>query len=120
MGSATVAQFHFRAHGDKQVALRLNVANVRNIFQNYGLIGKDGGSHRGQSGIFGAADAYASHQGIATTNYKFIHKTLWRNKAVPEVNPNGAATGDRLFKTEIARGQQRLYLAGIAIRWLGN
>jgi hypothetical protein len=46
MGSATVAQFHVCAHRDEQIALRLNVADIGNIFQNHGLIGQDGGGHR--------------------------------------------------------------------------
>jgi len=55
---ASIAQLHFRAHGDKQVALRLYVADVRDVFQDHWLFGEDGSRHRGQSGIFCATHAY--------------------------------------------------------------
>src|SRR6478609_11006588 len=98
----------------------MNVAHVRNILQNHGLVCEESGGHRGQSGIFGATNADASHEGIATTNYEFIHKRLWRNSSVPEVNPDGSTARDRLSETGIASGKQRLCPAGTGIRWLGN
>src|SRR5690348_13938804 len=116
MGSAAVAQLHLSAHGHEKVALRMNVAHVRNIFQNHGLVCEESGGHRGQCGILGAADADASHQGIATTNYKFIHKTLWRDSSVPEVNPDGPATRDGLSELGQGPGRQRCSFAGTAIR----
>ena len=89
--SASITQLNFGAHGDEQVALRLNVAHVRDIFQDDRLVGEQGGGHRGQCGILGAANADAAHQGIATTNYKFIHKTLWPKGHGSKVNPYAAA-----------------------------
>ena len=80
MMSASVAQFNFSAHGDKQIALGLNVADVRDVFQDYGLVGQDSGSHGRQRGILGSTDADTSHQGIATT-VRYTHI------AVPDPGP---------------------------------
>ena len=76
MRGAAVAKLHIGAHRNQQVALSLNIANVRNVFQNHRFIGKDGGGHGRQGGILCATDADATHQGIAAANYKFIHKAL--------------------------------------------
>ena len=41
----SVAQFDGGTHRGQQVALGLNVANLRNVFQNDLLVGKESGSH---------------------------------------------------------------------------
>src|SRR6266700_6799579 len=97
MVSAAIAQLNFGSHGDQQVALRLYVANVRNIFQDDWFIRQDGGGHGRQSSVLGSADANAADQRIASANYKFIHKTLTRLHRVLEVNPNRPAARYRFL-----------------------
>ena len=73
MLGAAVSQFDFGAHGREQLARGLDVAHLRNIFQDYRFIGEQGSGHRRQRGIFGAADADCSQQRIAAANYEFVH-----------------------------------------------
>src|SRR5690242_10072261 len=98
MRGTAIAQFNLGAHGDQEVALGLNVANVRDIFQNDGLIGEDGGSHGREGGILCAADADAAQQGIAATYYKLVHKTFWRNGQFFEIDPNGPTARGRFLE----------------------
>ena len=71
---ASIAQFDLRTHGDEQVALGLNVADVRNVFEDYRLFREDGSRHRRKRRIFGPAYAHCSHQWVAAANYEFVHE----------------------------------------------
>src|SRR5450755_969626 len=51
---ASIAEFDFRAHGGKQVALGDDVADLGSIFENDRFIGEQSGSHGGEGGILGA------------------------------------------------------------------
>ncbi len=71
---ASVAEFDFGAHGGEQVARGLNVADLRNIFEDDGLIGEQGGGHAGKRGIFCAADAHRAEQRLSAADYEFVHE----------------------------------------------
>ena len=69
----SVTQFDFGAHGGQQFAGGLDVAHLRNIFQDDGFFSEQGRGHGRQGGVLGAADANCSQQRIAAANYKFVH-----------------------------------------------
>ena len=71
---ASVAEFDFGAHGGEQVACGLNVADLRNVFENDRLIGEQGSGHAGKSGIFRAADADGAEQRLSAANDELIHE----------------------------------------------
>ena len=54
---ASIAKFDVRTHRGQQVALRLNVSHLRNVFEHDRLVGEKSGGHAGERGIFCAADA---------------------------------------------------------------
>ena len=70
---AAVSQFDFGAHRGQQFARGFNVAHLRDIFQDDGFFGEQGGGHGRQRGVLGAADANCPQQRIAAANYKFVH-----------------------------------------------
>ena len=73
---AAIAQFDFGAHRRQQLALGLDVAHLRNVFQDDRLVGQQSRGHRGQSGILRAADAHRAQQRIAAANYKLVHRRV--------------------------------------------
>ena len=76
MLGASVAQFDFRAHGGEQFARGLDVAHLRNVFEDDRLVGEQGGGHGRQRGVLGAADADGPQQRIAAANYEFVHSEM--------------------------------------------
>ena len=74
MLGASVAEFDFGAHGGQQVARGLNVAHLRNVFEDDRFVGEQRGGHAGKRGIFRAADAHGSKQRLAAADYKFVHE----------------------------------------------
>ena len=79
MLGAAISQFDFGAHGGKQFAGGLNVAHLRNVFQNDRLFREQGSGHRRQRGVLGAADANRPQQRIAAANHKFVHRPVYSN-----------------------------------------
>ncbi len=73
MLSASVAELDFGAHGGQEIAGGLDVANLRNVFQDHRLIGEQGGGHAGQRGIFGAADADRAEQRLSAAKDELVH-----------------------------------------------
>ena len=71
---AAVAEFDFGAHGGQQVARGLDVANLRNVFEDHGLIGEQGGRHAGERGIFCAADVNGAEQRLPAAKDEFVHE----------------------------------------------
>ena len=74
MLGASVAEFDFGAHGGEQVARGLDVANLRNVFQDDRFVGEQGGGHAGKRGVLGAADANCAQQRLSAANYELIHE----------------------------------------------
>ena len=71
---ASVAEFDFGAHGGEQVARGLNVAHLRNIFEDDRLVGEQGGGHAGKRGIFCAADADGAEQRLSAADDELVHE----------------------------------------------
>jgi hypothetical protein len=72
---ASVAEFDVGSHGGEQVACGLDVADLRDVFEDDGLIGEQGGGHAGQGGIFGSADADGAEQRLSAADDEFVHKS---------------------------------------------
>ncbi len=73
MLGAAVAELDLGAHGGEQLALGLDVADLRDVFEDDLVFGEDGGGHAGEGGVFGAADTNGAEERIATANDEFIH-----------------------------------------------
>ena len=69
MLGASESEFDFGAHGGEQLACGLDVADLRNIFEDAVLIGQERGRHARESGVLGAADADCPQQGLAAADY---------------------------------------------------
>ena len=74
MLGASVAEFDLGAHGGEQVARGLDVAHLRNIFENDGFVGEQGGGHAGERGVLCAADANRAEQRISAADYELVHE----------------------------------------------
>ena len=74
MLGASVAEFNLGAHGGEQVAGGLDVPHLRDVFEDDGFVGEQGGSHAGQRGVFCAADADGAEEGFAAADDEFIHE----------------------------------------------
>ena len=70
---ASVAEFDLGAHGGEQVARGLNVAHLRNVFENDRFVGEQCGSHAGKRGVLCATDAHGAEQRLSAADYKFVH-----------------------------------------------
>ena len=70
---ASIPKFDLGAHRRQQLARGLNVAHLRNVFQNHRLIGKQRGRHAGKRGILRAADAYRPQQRLSAAYDQFVH-----------------------------------------------
>src|SRR3954462_5176052 len=73
MVRASIAKLDLGTHGDEELALGLNVPDVRNIFEDNGFIRKNGGGHRRESCVLGAADANGPEQRISAADNKLVH-----------------------------------------------
>ena len=71
---AAISELNLSAHGDQQLALRFDVADLGNVFENDFIFGEDGGGHAGKGGVLGAGDADRTEQRIAAANDKLIHE----------------------------------------------
>ena len=74
MMRAAVAQFDFGSHGRQQVASGLNVAHLRNIFENDGFFSQQSRGHARQCRILSPADANRAQKRRSAADDKFIHK----------------------------------------------
>ena len=90
--AAAVAEFDFGAHGDEQLALGLDVADLGNVFEGDFVFGEDGGGHAGKGGVFGAGDAHGADQRIAAANDEFIHG--WEGSPRDSLRPDVRRTAE--------------------------
>jgi hypothetical protein len=68
MLSAPEAEFDVCAHGGKKLARSFDVTNLRDIFENDRLIGKQGSGHAGKSGVLRATDTDGAEQRLAAAD----------------------------------------------------
>ena len=73
MLGATVPEFDFSPHRCQQLARRLYIAHLRNVFQDDGLVRENGGGHSRQGGILSPADANYPQQRISAADHEFVH-----------------------------------------------
>jgi len=76
MLSAAVPEFDFSSHGGQELARGLDVAHLRNVFEDDRFVREQSGGHRRKGGVFGAADPNCPKQRIPAANYEFIHNNL--------------------------------------------
>src|SRR5215470_10576128 len=89
---ASVAEFHFGSHGGQQIARGLDVADLRNVFEDDGLIGEQGGGHAGKCGVLCAADVDGAEERLSAADDEFIHEDesssdcsgIWRRATLTE------------------------------------
>ncbi len=53
---AAVAEFNLGAHAGEELALGLDVLDLRDVFEDDLVFGQDGGGHARESGVFGSGD----------------------------------------------------------------
>ena len=70
---AAVAEFDLGAHADEQLALGLDVADLRDVFEDDFVFGEDGGGHAGERGVLCAGDLDGAEEGISSAYDKLVH-----------------------------------------------
>src|SRR5579885_1271047 len=73
---ASIPKLNLCPHRDKQLALRLNVPHLRNIFKDHLVLGKNGRRHTRKGRVLGPAHANSTDQRIAAANNKLVHNAL--------------------------------------------
>ncbi len=73
MLGAAIAEIDLGTHGSEQFALGLDVADLRDIFEDDLIFGEDGGSHTREGGVFCSGNFDGSEEGIAAAYNKLIH-----------------------------------------------
>ncbi len=71
--SAAIAELDLGAHADEQLALSLDVANLRDVFEDDFALGKDGGGHAGKRGVLSSGDLDGAEKRVAAAYYKLVH-----------------------------------------------
>src|SRR5438045_4067269 len=74
--SASVAEFDISTHRSQQVTGGLDIAHLRDVFEDDWLVGQQGGGHAGKGGIFRAADADGAEQRLSAADDELIHRVL--------------------------------------------
>src|SRR5580704_5230066 len=70
---AAIAQINLGSHAGQELALRLDVTDLRDIFEDDLVFGEDGSGHTGKSGVFGSGDFDSAQKGVTAAYYKFVH-----------------------------------------------
>ena len=70
---AAVAELDLGAHGGEQLALGLDVADLRDVFEDDFVFGEDGGGHAGERGVLCAGDFDGAEKRVAAAYYKLVH-----------------------------------------------
>src|SRR5665213_4099107 len=81
---AAVAELDRGAHRFEQLALRLDVADLRDVFEYDLVLGEDGRGHAGERGVLCAGNFDGAEQRIAAADDEFVHLVSvdagWRRK----------------------------------------
>ena len=115
---AAVAELDLGAHGGEQLALGLDVADLRDVFEDDLVFGEDGGGHAGKGGVLGSGDFDGAEKGVTAAYNKLIHwdslrKSYEENgvawlilsgiESMPELSTKAPA-GGRGFRSNQGRG----------------
>ena len=109
MLGAAVAEFDLCAHGDKKLALGLDVADLGDVFEDDLIFGEDGGGHAGKRGVFCAGDFDGAEEGVSSAYDKLIHgvslrELRWRAGGVDGTGGcDKSGTHDRTTRNEMRR-----------------
>ena len=79
---AAVAEFDLGAHAGEELALGLDVADLRDVFEDDLVFGEDGGGHAGKGGVFGSGDFDGAEKGVAAAYYELVHSVSLRRFCV--------------------------------------
>jgi hypothetical protein len=79
---AAIAEFDLGAHAGQELALGLDVVDLRDVFEDDLVLGKDGGGHAGKGGVFRSGDFDGAEKGIAAAYYELIHLASLRRFCV--------------------------------------
>jgi len=79
---ASVTEFDLGSHGGEKIAGGLDVSYLRNVFEDDGFVGEQGGGHAGKRGIFCAADVDGAEQRLAAADDEFVHGDESLSKAL--------------------------------------
>ena len=82
MLGAAVAELDLGAHADEQLALGLDVADLRDVFEDDFAFGEDGGGHAGERGVFCSGDFDGAEKRVAAAYYELVHMTSLRGSGV--------------------------------------
>jgi hypothetical protein len=70
---AAVAELDLGAHGGEQLALGLNIADLRDVFEDNLVFGEDGGGHAGKGGVLGPGNFDGPKKGVSAAYNKLVH-----------------------------------------------
>jgi hypothetical protein len=79
---AAIAELHFGAHADQQLAFGFDVLHLRDVFKDDFVLGENGCGHAGERGVLRAGDLYRAEQGIAPAYYELVHRSILRRMAL--------------------------------------
>ena len=83
MMGASIAEFDFRTHGGKQLARGLDIAHLRDVFENHRFVGEQGGRHARECGVLRATDSDGAEQRVTAADYELIHSLGSRTIEAP-------------------------------------
>ncbi len=70
---AAIAELDLGSHGREEFALGLDVADLRDVFEDDLFLREDGGGHAGERGVLGAGDFDGSEEGVAAAYNELVH-----------------------------------------------
>jgi hypothetical protein len=73
MLGAAVAEFDLGSHAGEELTLGLDVADLRDVFEDDFVLGEDGGGHAGERGVFGSGDFDGAEERVAAAYYELVH-----------------------------------------------
>lgn len=76
MLGASEAEFDFGTHGGEKLARGFDVADLRDVLEDDGFVGEQGGGHAGKGSVLGAADANGAEQGVAAADDELVHGVM--------------------------------------------
>jgi hypothetical protein len=89
LGTA-VTELDLSSHAGQELALCLDIVDLRDVFEDDLVFGKNGGGHTRESGVFCSGDFDGTEKGIAAAHYKLVHFHSLRRFGVEISNGAGS------------------------------
>lgn len=99
---SAIAQLDLRSHALEQLALGLNVVDLRDVLKDDLILGEDGGCHAGKRGVLRAGDFDGAEQRVAATDNELVHLYSLRK-------------GDEETGAEVGAGAKEAWLTGLFV-----